>query len=166
VLQSLNSQKAGASYRLSTRQLSNTARDLLIEFGNLSVGPGCAGKDNLGCGADESLQKAETCATGGRGSGGVTDPLESQGSLTLSQDRSLLFAVNAGAEKSNVLRLTLCQYSSFHGVDDLKDAQGHNRIMYNFDSLGGGADDQYGHGTHVAGIIGEAVKIPSALVVT
>jgi 6-phosphogluconolactonase (cycloisomerase 2 family) len=36
-------------------------------------------------------------ATGGRGSGGVTDPLESQGSLTLSQDRSLLFAVNAGS---------------------------------------------------------------------
>jgi hypothetical protein len=33
--------------------------------------------------------------TGGRGSGGVTDPLGSQGSLTLSQDHSLLFAVNA-----------------------------------------------------------------------
>lgn len=32
--------------------------------------------------------------------------------------------------------------SGVHGVDDLKDAQGHNRILYNFDSLGGGADDQ------------------------
>jgi 6-phosphogluconolactonase (cycloisomerase 2 family) len=35
--------------------------------------------------------------THGRGSGGITDPLESQGSLTLSQDHSLLFAVNAGS---------------------------------------------------------------------
>ena len=26
--------------------------------------------------------------------------------------------------------------SGVHGVDDLKDAQGHNRIVYNFDSLG------------------------------
>lgn len=31
--------------------------------------------------------------------------------------------------------------------------QEHNRVIYNFDSLGGGSDDQYGHGTHVAGII-------------
>ncbi len=35
--------------------------------------------------------------TGGRGSGGTTDPLQSQGSLTFSQDHNLLFAINAGS---------------------------------------------------------------------
>jgi 6-phosphogluconolactonase len=35
--------------------------------------------------------------TGGRGSGGTTDPLESQGALSFNQDHSLLFAVNAGS---------------------------------------------------------------------
>src|ERR1700728_2395993 len=41
-------------------------------------------------------------STGGRGSGGVNDPLEAQGSLTLSQDHSLLFAVNAGSGNVSV----------------------------------------------------------------
>jgi 6-phosphogluconolactonase len=48
-------------------------------------------------GTDGSLQERQTFRTEGRGSGGVTDPLGSQGSLTLSQDHSLLFAVNAGS---------------------------------------------------------------------
>jgi 6-phosphogluconolactonase (cycloisomerase 2 family) len=46
---------------------------------------------------DGSLKKYGTFHTGGRGSGGTTDPLGSQGSLTLSDDHSLLFAVNAGS---------------------------------------------------------------------
>ena len=49
-----------------------------------------------------SLQEPHRFATGGRGSGGVTDPLESQGSLTLSQDQSLLFAANAGSGEVTV----------------------------------------------------------------
>jgi hypothetical protein len=40
--------------------------------------------------------KAHT-ATEGRGSGGKTDPLQSQGSLTLSGDHNLLFAVNSAS---------------------------------------------------------------------
>src|ERR1700751_5616556 len=47
--------------------------------------------------ANGTLGDSTSYDTHGRGSGGTTDPLESQGSLTLSQDRSLLFAVNAGS---------------------------------------------------------------------
>ncbi len=55
--------------------------------------------------ADGSLQEGKKFATGGRGSGGVTDPLGSQGSLTLSADQSLLFAVNAGSGSISVFRV-------------------------------------------------------------
>jgi 6-phosphogluconolactonase len=55
--------------------------------------------------ADGSLQKARTFPTGGRGSGGVTDPLGSQGALTLTQDHSFLLAVNAGSGDISVFRL-------------------------------------------------------------
>ncbi len=54
---------------------------------------------------DGTLREAERVLTGGRGSGGNNDPLESQGSLTLSQDRSLLFAVNAGSGEISVFRV-------------------------------------------------------------
>ena len=58
---------------------------------------------------DGSLQENRRFATGGRGSGGNNDPLESQGSLTLSQDHTLLFAVNAGSGEISVFRI--------HGAD-------------------------------------------------
>lgn len=48
-------------------------------------------------GEDGSLEWAGSFATGGNGSGGTVDPLASQGSLTLSADHRLLFAVNAGS---------------------------------------------------------------------
>jgi 6-phosphogluconolactonase (cycloisomerase 2 family) len=51
---------------------------------------------------DGSLREGNTFATGGRGTGGITDPLESQGSLTLSQDHALLFAVNGGSGEISV----------------------------------------------------------------
>src|ERR1700731_1434859 len=59
--------------------------------------------------ADGSLQEDQRFATGGRGSGGNNDPLESQGSLTLSQDHTLLFAVNAGSGEISVFKV--------HGAD-------------------------------------------------
>ena len=54
---------------------------------------------------DGSLQQGRRFATGGRGSGGVTDPLASQGSLTLTEDRSFLLAVNAGSGSISVFRV-------------------------------------------------------------
>jgi 6-phosphogluconolactonase len=60
-------------------------------------------------GPDGSLQIGKTFPTGGRGSGGITDPLGSQGSLTLSQDHSFLFAVNAGSGDISVFLV--------HGAD-------------------------------------------------
>lgn len=55
--------------------------------------------------ADGSLREIQRIPTEGRGSGGNNDPLESQGSLTLSDDRSLLFAVNAGSGEVSVFRV-------------------------------------------------------------
>jgi len=46
---------------------------------------------------DGSLQLAGVFSTGGNGSGGTIDPLHSQGSLILSADHNLLFALNAGS---------------------------------------------------------------------
>src|SRR5215467_5874147 len=54
---------------------------------------------------DGSLNEVHRFATGGRGSGGTVDPLGSQGSLTLTRDRSLLLAVNAGSGEISVFRV-------------------------------------------------------------
>jgi len=52
------------------------------------------------------LEVQRSFATGGRGSGGNTDPLESQGSLLLSKDHELLFAVNAGSGEISVFHVS------------------------------------------------------------
>ena len=52
-----------------------------------------------------TLQSPRKYDTGGRGSGGTVDPLGSQGSLTLSDDGSLLFAANAGSGNLSVFRV-------------------------------------------------------------
>ena len=64
--------------------------------------------------ADGTLSEGGHYSTGGRGSGGNNDPLESQGSLTFTQDRSQLLAVNAGSGDISRFRV--------HGSDlDLAD---------------------------------------------
>ena len=56
--------------------------------------------------ADGTLTGRHSFATGGRGSGGLTDPLASQGSLTLTQDHSYLLAVNAGSGDISVFQVS------------------------------------------------------------
>jgi 6-phosphogluconolactonase len=64
--------------------------------------------------ADGTLTEERHFSTGGRGSGGNNDPLESQGSLTLTLDHSHLLAVNAGSGDISLFRV--------HGSDlDLRD---------------------------------------------
>lgn len=55
--------------------------------------------------ADGSLTLRARYATGGRGSGGRVDPLQSSKSLLLSNDGRLLFAVNAGSNEISVFRV-------------------------------------------------------------
>ena len=54
---------------------------------------------------DGSLGRSRHFSTGGRGSGGTIDPLASQGSITLTDDRSFLLAVNAGSGELSVFRV-------------------------------------------------------------
>ena len=93
-------------------------------------------------------------ATGGRGSGGLTDPLQSQGSLTVSGDHSLLFAVNSASG-------TVSSFHIFNGVPVLVDQESsggafpvavseHNHTVYVLNAGGSGAvvgfkADQVGH---------------------
>lgn len=84
--------------------------------------------------AEGSLLESGRFATGGRGSGGNTDPLESQGSLTLSQDHQLLFAVNAGSGEISVFRvlgatLALVDRASSGGSEPNAIAQ-HGGLVY------------------------------------
>jgi 6-phosphogluconolactonase len=81
--------------------------------------------------------------TDGRGSGGVNDPLEAQGSLTLSQDHSLLFVVNAGSGNISVFGvhhafLTLLDKVASGGSQPVAVAQ-HNNLVYVLNSGGAGS---------------------------
>jgi 6-phosphogluconolactonase len=84
--------------------------------------------------ADGTLVDPHSFPTGGRGSGGTVDPLSSQGSLTLSQDRSLLFAANAGSSTVSVFRvfgqdLLLVDHVATEGSEPVAIAQ-HGSLVY------------------------------------
>jgi 6-phosphogluconolactonase len=103
---------------------------------------------------DGRLTLKERFVTGGRGSGGTTDPLQSQGSLTLSHDHNLLFAINSGSG-------TVSSFQLFGGLPVLVDQEPtggsepvavaeHNGIIYVLNAGGNGAvvafrTDNLGH---------------------
>ena len=60
---------------------------------------------------DGSLQWVASVPTGGNGSGGTIDPLHSQGSLRLSENHHLLFAVNAASGTISSFRVDGTQLS-------------------------------------------------------
>ncbi len=108
---------------------------------------------------DGSLRERRRFATGGRGTGGLTDPLESQGSLTLSQDHSWLFAVNGGSGEVSVFfvqgsRLLLSDKSDSGGSEPNAVAQ-HGDLVYVL-NVGGSSNVagfrfNNGHLTRIAG---------------
>lgn len=67
--------------------------------------------------ANGTLKEVSKFETGGRGSGGLVDPLESQGSLILSKDHGFLFAVNAGSGTVSVFRVDGSRLSLADVVD-------------------------------------------------
>ncbi len=67
---------------------------------------------------DGRLTFAKAYATGGSGTGeAVVDPLQSQGSLVLSHDGRLLFAVNAGSNSISSFRVNECGMLKLIDID-------------------------------------------------
>jgi 6-phosphogluconolactonase len=92
---------------------------------------------------DGRLTLKERFVTGGRGSGGTTDPLQSQGSLTLSHDHNLLFAINSGSGTVSSFHLlgglpVLVDQEPTGGSEPVAVAE-HNGIIYVLNAGGNGA---------------------------
>ena len=85
--------------------------------------------------------------TDGRGSGGQTDPLQSQGALTLSGDHNLLFAVNSASGTVSSFHLlggipVLVDKTSSGGAFPIAVSE-HNYTVYVLDAGGSGAVDVF-----------------------
>jgi 6-phosphogluconolactonase len=110
---------------------------------------------------DDTFVESGRFETGGRGSGGGVLPLGSQGSLTLSQDHSFLFAVNAGSGDLSVFRvqdasLFLVNKVSTGGAMPVSVAQRQNRV-YVLNQGGSGAVVGFNLDT-----VGHLTKIPNS----
>lgn len=92
---------------------------------------------------DGHFYAAHPYATAGRGSGGLIDPLQSQGSLVLSTDHQFLFAANAGSGTVSVFRvlsssLSLVDRVASGGSEPLAVAQSGN-LVYVLNAAGSGS---------------------------
>lgn len=93
-------------------------------------------------GRDGTFRSTGRFVTGGRGSGGTTDPLQSQGALTISPNHSLLFAVNAGSGTVSSFRivgdrLVLADQEPTEGAEPVAVAQ-HGHFVYVLNEAGDG----------------------------
>ncbi len=84
--------------------------------------------------AQGALRRIGAFPTGGRGEGGVNDPLKSAYSLTLTSDHSLLLAVNAGSGDISVFRvlkngLALASVTPSGGGNPISIAE-HGNLVY------------------------------------
>lgn len=111
---------------------------------------------------DGSLGRSRRFSTGGRGSGGTIDPLASQGSLTLTDDRSFLLAVNAGSGEISVFRIHQAVLELVHvtpggGSEPVAVAQ-HGNLVYVVNA--GGTSSVVGF---YLGRNGKLQRIPNAI---
>ena len=93
--------------------------------------------------SDGRLAFQDSFVTGGRGSGGTADPLQSQGSLTLSGDHTLLFAINAGSGTISSFRIVgglpiLVDQQPTGGAEPVAAAE-QNGVLYVLNAGGNGA---------------------------
>lgn len=117
---------------------------------------------------DGQFYEAGRYPTGGRGSGGTIDPLQSQGSLTLSTDHTLLFAANSGSGTVSVFRLLnsslfLVDQVPSGGSDPLAVAQ-RGDLVYVLNAAGSGSIVAFHleFGGHLRQIENSTTYLPSA----
>jgi len=149
---------ARISYQRQEREMQKVVRSLLL----VAVGTSMVSATQSYAQTDGSLEEGRGVSTGGRGTGGVTDPLESQGSLTLSQDHSLLFAVNGGSGEISVFqvhgsRLTLVDKETSGGSEPNAVAQ-HGNLVYVLNV--GGSSNVVGFRLNAGG---QVQRIPSSI---
>lgn len=112
-------------------------------------------------GNDGSFYEEGRFQTGGRGSGGTIDPLQSQGVLTLNHDHTLLFVANSGSGTVSVFRvsqgsLSLIDQVPSGGSEPVSVAELNNTV-YVLDGAAAGAVSVF-----KVGLDGHLLQVPNS----